>query len=83
MKAGDTIKFWLDLEGPGSVWTSHCFAAGTVADFLENVNKTDLLGGTVKAIGQMKVYETVFDMGDEERGVSYPAAWRVTDVAKA
>ena len=30
-----------------------------------------------------KVYETVIDMGDEERGVSYPAAWRVTDVAKA
>ena len=83
MKAGDTIRFWLELEGPGSVWTSHCFATGSVADFLEGANETTLLRGTVKAIGQMKVYETVLDLGDEERGVSYPAAWRVTGAARA
>jgi hypothetical protein len=83
MKAGDTIHFWLELEGSESVWTSQCFATGTVADFLEGVNETILLRGTVKALGQMKVYETIMDMGDEERGVSYPAAWRVTDVTRA
>lgn len=83
MKPGDTISFWLELEGPGSVWTAHCFATGPVADFLEGVNETTLLRGTVKAIGQMKVYETVFDFGDEERGISYPTAWRVIDAARA
>lgn len=83
MKPGDTISFWLDVEGPGTVWTSHCFAAGPVADFLEGVNETILLRGTVKALGQMKVYETTMDFGNEDRGISYPTAWRVVDVARA
>ena len=79
LRAGDAITFWLELEGPGSEWTTHCFANGSVADFLETVNDKTLLRGTVKALGQMKVFETIIDMGDEERGVSYPAAWRVMD----
>lgn len=82
MKAGDTISLWLECEGPGSVWTAHCFASGSVADALEEVSETTLLRGTVKALGQMKVYETIMDLGDDERGISYPAAWRVTDVEK-
>jgi hypothetical protein len=83
MKPGDTIRFWLTLEGPGSEWTAHCFAAGEVADFLESVNETTLLHGTLKALGQLKVYDTVVDFGNEDRGISYPAAWRVTDAARA
>jgi hypothetical protein len=83
MKPGDTLSFSLEVEGAGRTWTSHCFAAGPVADFLESVDDGQLLRGTVKALGQMKVYETVVDFGDEDRGISYPAAWRVMNVAEA
>jgi hypothetical protein len=37
----------------------------------------------VKALGQMKIYATDIDYGDGDRGVSYPAAWRVVDEVKA
>jgi hypothetical protein len=81
---GDTIRFWLELEGPGSDSTSHCFATGGVVDFLEGVSEAVLLRGTVKALGQMKIFRDASGIfRNDERGVSYHAAWRVTEVSVA
>jgi hypothetical protein len=53
-----------------------------VADTLESLPDGTVLYGTVKCLGQMKVYETIMDMGDEERGISYPTAWLIVDAKK-
>jgi hypothetical protein len=83
LKPGDAISCWLELDAPESLWSSHCFASGPVADLLETVAEGTVLYGTIKCLGQMKVYETVMDLGDEERGVSHPTAWLIVDAKTA
>jgi hypothetical protein len=82
MKSGDTLSCWLELQSQESLWSSHCFASGHVADMLEALPEGTVLHGTVKCLGQMKVSETIVDLGDEERGIAYPTAWLITDANK-
>jgi len=82
LKAGDSISCWLSVEGEKYKTESHCFAMGTVADILEDSTEGSLFHGRIKCLGQMKVYETVIDMGDEERGISYPSAWLIVEAVK-
>lgn len=82
LKAGDSVTCWLSIEGAEYSSNYHCFATGTVADLLEDSPKGTLFHGRIKCLGQMKVFETIIDMGDEERGISYPAAWLITEAAK-
>ncbi len=80
---GDSVSCWIEVEGQQSKWTSHGFAGGDVADFLESVTEHTVLHGKVKCLGHVKVFETIVDLGDEERGISYPTAWLVAKAKKA
>jgi hypothetical protein len=82
LKAGDSINCWLTIEGEQYKKEYHCFAMGTVADMLEESIEGSLFHGRIKCLGQMKVYETDINLGDEERGISYPAAWLIVEAVK-
>ena len=78
LTAGDSISLWIKIEGLSST-VFHGFANSKVADFLESLPKDTLLHGTVKCLGQIKVYDFDMPLEDDERGVSYYAAWLILD----
>jgi hypothetical protein len=79
---GDSIGLWLKVEGKSTDY--YAFAKSEVADFIEDLPSSTRLYGTIKCLGQIKVFD--YDMptfDDEQRGVSYHPAWLVIDAKKA
>jgi TIR domain len=79
---GDSITSWLKVEGGSTDY--YAFARSEVADLIENLPSHTRLYGTIKCLGQIKVFDNdISPFDDEERGVSYHPAWLVTDARKA
>ncbi len=72
--AGDSVRCWLKPIGDRTNTLFYCFANDPVASLLFDFQEESMVEVTVKCLGQLKVYETIIDRGDEERGVSYPMA---------
>lgn len=77
--ARSSIRCW--VETPGRALTLfHGFANGESADMIVDARRATKISGTLKCLGQLKVYETDVSFGEDERGIGYYAAFLIEDV---
>ncbi len=78
--AGDSVKCWVEPLGRSPSTLFNCFANGPAADLLADVQLPADLRIRLKCVGQIKVFETIIEMSDPERGISYPTAFLIDSV---
>jgi hypothetical protein len=74
---GDSIECWIKPHGENYTTLYHCYANGPIADLLIDLPENSNAEVTLICLGQKKVYETVIDLGDEDRGISYSPAFLI------
>ena len=76
---GDSIRCWVSVEGHTST-QFHCYATGEDADTLLSIDLPATCDVQMECLGQIKIYETDFVGFDDERGIGYYTAFRVSNV---
>jgi hypothetical protein len=78
LKPGDSIGCWLEHPLLEFQTLYHCFASGKSADRLTMEELPKLFEVSIKCLGQLRVIETDWvPFDDEDRGISYHAAYLV------